>query len=89
MKSLELRECPFCGGRMKFFREEHMNKHNRMVVEQYWMHEENVFGVCVLETTTTFTIGAGDARFDEEGNMTYVGEYGELWNRRAEDNDEL
>lgn len=65
---------------MKFFRHKERNHY-----VQYWMHEKDTD--CVLDKIDMpFTIGAGDARIDEYGNPITCGEYGEAWNKRADDN---
>lgn len=58
--------------------EEYINKYGRKVVEQYYMHEEKEAKCILDEICMPFVIGAGDAT---DG---YIGEYPELWNRRAD-----
>lgn len=78
MPEMELKPCPFCGRKMVFHKEEYVNRYGNKVTEQYYMHEEKE-GVCILdEINMPFTIGAGDA------TENYIGEYAELWNRRAD-----
>ena len=77
---MKLKPCPFCGRELRFFSE--MEGSHRV---QYWMHEYDdslpFSEQCLLDQMfIPFSIGAGDAR-PEEG---YVGEYGLLWNKRAE-----
>lgn len=76
-----LNPCPFCGRKMKFYRDEHFNKYGRPVIHQYWMHEDSeARNKCVLdEIMSPFVIPAGDAVPEEK----YIGEYGELWNKRV------
>lgn len=76
-----LNPCPFCGRKMKFYRDEHLNKYGKPVVHQYWMHEDSeARNKCVLdEIMSPFVIPAGDAVPEEK----YIGEYGELWNKRV------
>ena len=75
-----LKLCPFCGRKMKFYREEYFNKYDKPVVQQYWMHEEDdTKPKCVLdEIMSPFVIPAGDAVPEEKK----IGEYAELWNKR-------
>ena len=74
---MELKPCPFCGDKMKFFRHKERNHY-----VQYWMHEKDTD--CVLDKIDMpFIIGAGDAMLDEYGNPITCGEYGEAWNRRT------
>ena len=82
--SEKLKPCPFCGRKMVFHREEyekHINRNGRKVVrkvvEQYYMHEEKEAKCILDEICMPLVIGAGDATDD------YIGEYPELWNRRA------
>lgn len=79
----ELKPCPFCGGKMKFIRESHINKRGREITNQYYMHgDHGQTGTCILdEMYAPFIVGAGDAN-PEEG---YIGEYAEMWNRRVND----
>lgn len=77
ISKIELKPCPFCGRKMVFHKEEFVNRHGKKVTEQYYTHEEKE-SVCILdEINMPFTIGAGDA------TENYIGEYPELWNRRA------
>lgn len=85
MKEKELKPCPFCGRKMVFHREEyekHIIKNGRKVVrkvvEQYYMHEDKEAKCILDEICMPLVIGAGDAT---DG---YIGEYPELWNRRAD-----
>ena len=74
----ELKSCPFCGGKMNFFREEHTNRLGNHIIEQYWMHDDTD---CVLnDISQPFVLGAGDANAE----IGYPGEYAEKWNRRAD-----
>ncbi len=68
----ELKPCPFCGRKMKFYKSEYINKYGNKVVEQYYMHEESEDNTpCILdEICMPFVIGAGDSK-PEEG---YIGE---------------
>lgn len=82
MPELKLKSCPFCGRQMVFYKEEYINKYGNKVTCQYYMHEDYGKGEsCILdEISMPFTIGAGDANPD----TGYIGEYGEKWNRRAD-----
>lgn len=72
-----LKPCPFCGRKMEFHRDEHINKYGKRVIEQYYMHESQEVECILDEICMPFVIGAGDATDD------YIGEYAELWNSRA------
>ena len=72
----ELKPCPFCGRKMVFHRYEYINKYGKMVVEQYYMHEEKEAKCILDEICMPLVICAGDA------TDKYIGEYAELWNRR-------
>ena len=78
----KLKLCPFCGRKMVFYREEHMNRDGKQVVHQYYMHEDYDSSneeSCILdEINMPFTLGAGDANQD----TGYIGEYGIKWNER-------
>ena len=79
---IELRPCPFCGGKMEFCRQTRKNSRGNEFTEQYWIHAETY--KCVLdEICMPFIIGAGDARVDKDGNPLTAGEYGDLWNKRV------
>lgn len=74
----KLKPCPFCKGKMKFYRHTYTNKYGKEVTEQYYMHE-NETSDCILDDMwMPFTIGAGDA--DEEKGR--IGEYAEKWNKQ-------
>lgn len=74
----DLKPCPFCGGKLNFYRENYVNRFGKRIIEQYWMHDDTD---CVLnDINQPFVLGAGDAN-PETG---YPGEYAEKWNRRAE-----
>ena len=74
----ELKPCPFCGGKLNFYRENYVNRFGKRIIKQYWMHDDTD---CVLnDINQPFVLGAGDAN-PETG---YPGEYAEKWNRRAE-----
>ena len=75
----ELKPCPFCGGKMKFFHETYTNKYGKQITEQYYMHEKEDSGCILDEICMPFVLGAGDADL-EKG---IIGEYAEKWNRRA------
>lgn len=77
----KLLHCPFCGRKMVFHREEHVNKNSHKIVEQYYMHDvDGSQSNCLLDDIfMPFTIGAGDA--DPESG--YIGEYAARWNARA------
>lgn len=62
---------------MVFHRDEYINKYGKKVVEQYYMHEEKEAKCILDEICMPLVIGAGDA------TDKYIGEYAELWNRRA------
>lgn len=71
-----LKPCPFCGGKMEFYRETYINKYGKEITEQYYMHDETD---CILnDVGMPFVLGAGDA------TENYIGEYAEKWNRRAD-----
>ena len=75
----KLKPCPFCGRKMVLHKEESINKNGKKVKLQYYMHEDKK-AECVLDAINMpFVIGAGDA------TENYIGEYAELWNRRAND----
>lgn len=74
---IKVKPCPFCGRQIVFHRDEHVNKYGKDVVEQYYMHEEKESECILDELCMPLVIGAGDATDD------YIGEYAELWNRRA------
>lgn len=79
----KLKPCPFCGDSMVFIRNRLKNRDGKEYTEQYWMHD-NEESDCILDQICMpFTIGAGDAKVDAQGNPLTVGEYGELWNRRV------
>ena len=74
----DLKPCPFCGGKLNFYRENYVNRFGKRIIEQYWMHDDTD---CVLnDINQPFVLGAGDAN-PETG---YPGEYAEKWNRRAD-----
>ena len=83
----QMEPCPFCGKRMKFYRETHVNRFGHEVTSQYFMHadeEENVFTCCILdEIAMPFVIGAGDANIE----TGYIGEYATKWNNQINGND--
>lgn len=75
----DLKPCPFCGGKLNFYRENYVNLFGKRIIEQYWMHDDTD---CVLnDINQPFVLGAGDAN-PEAG---YPGEYAEKWNRRADE----
>lgn len=75
----DLKPCPFCGGKMDFFREEYINRLGHRVINQYWMHDDTD---CVLnDVIAPFVLGAGDANME----IGYPGEFAEKWNRRVSD----
>lgn len=85
MAEKELKPCPFCGRKMVFHRgeyEKHIIENGRKVVrkvvEQYYMHEDKEAKCILDEICMPLVIGVGDATDD------YIGEYPELWNRRAD-----
>lgn len=84
MRDTELKPCPFCGRKMVFHKDTYTNKYGKQVTEQYYMHEDydvSKEDSCILDDIDMpFTIGAGDARPD----TGYIGEYGEKWNRRIQ-----
>lgn len=74
----DLKPCPFCGGKLNFYRENYVNRFGKRIIKQYWMHDDTD---CVLnDINQPFVLGAGDAN-KETG---YPGEYAEKWNRRAD-----
>ena len=74
----DLKPCPFCGGKLNFYRESYVNRFRKRIIEQYWMQDDTD---CVLnDINQPFVLGAGDAN-SETG---YPGEYAEKWNRREE-----
>lgn len=85
MLTMRIKPCPFCGRKMVFHNPKWIDKYGKQREERYWMHEEyDGMDECVLDKIRMpFTIGAGDARFDGDGNMIYPGEYAEDWNKRA------
>lgn len=80
----QLKPCPFCGRKMKFYRKKYTNKYGKEITEQYFMHEEEKEGEdsCILDDICMpFVIGAGDANLE----TGYMGEYAEKWNKRVEE----
>lgn len=77
-----LKTCPFCGRKLKFFRNTYINKNGKQITEQYYMHDYSDDGEeCLLDKLMMpFVLGSGDA--DPEKGL--IGEYAELWNRRVE-----
>lgn len=77
----KLKACPFCGRKMKYFKESRTAKSGKEIITQYFMHEEYEIsdGDCILDAIDMpFTIPAGDA--NEE--IGYIGSYAEMWNTR-------
>ena len=55
----DLKPCPFCGGKLNFYRENYVNRFGKRIIEQYWMHDDTD---CVLnDINQPFVLGAGDA----------------------------
>ena len=78
MDKFELKPCPFCGKKLKFYKETYVNSRGEKCNQWYFMHD--VDDDCVLDTIfNVFTIPAGDAN-RETG---YPGRYGVEWNKRA------
>lgn len=72
--------CPFCGGKLNFYRENYVNLFGKRIIKQYWMHDDTD---CVLnDINQPFVLGAEDANPETD----YPGEYAEKWNRREEKN---
>ena len=78
MDKFELKPCPFCGKKLKFYKETYVNSRGEKCNQWYFMHD--VDDDCVLDTIfNVFTIPAGDAN-RETG---YPGRCGVEWNKRA------
>lgn len=74
----KLKPCPFCNGKMKFYKITYINKYGKEITEQYYVHEKENSDCLLDELMMPFTIGAGDAN-PETG---HIGEYAEKWNTR-------
>lgn len=69
--------CPFCKKKFRFYKSSHVNKRNKWITEQYYMHS----GVsdCMLdELFMPFTIPAGDANM----STCEIGEMASKYNKQ-------
>ena len=50
----DLKPCPFCGGKLNFYRGNYVNRFGKRIIEQYWMHDDTD---CVLNDINQYVSG--------------------------------